>query len=323
MVKILVTGATGFIGSHLVEGLLQKGHKVYCLVRNEKKLRWLQGLPVNLVLGDCQNLVSLKLPPVKVVYHLAGLVKAKSPIYLYQANYLGTLNLIRAILRQKLPLERFIFVSTLAVHGHPQEEIITPQAPPCPLTHYAKSKWMAEQALLSLKKFLPIIIFRPTAIYGPRDKEFLAYMRLIKHGFAPVLNPKGTLSLCYVADLVKALMAALDRDIPSGKVFLISDGRAYTWQTVITTIANILGKQPILIKVPKLLTLSLTLVAEFYNHFAKEPLMFSRDKLKEVLQKTWYCDISDAQTFLNFSPKYSLQKGMETTIKWYQAHHWL
>ncbi|MDL1969816.1 MAG: NAD-dependent epimerase/dehydratase family protein [Candidatus Desulfofervidaceae bacterium] len=323
MKQILVTGATGFIGSHLIEGLLQKGHEVYCLARNKKKLRWLQNLPVNLVVGDCQNLASLNLPSVSVVYHLAGLVKAKSPVHLYQANYLGTLNLIRAILRQRLPLEKFVFVSTLAVHGNPQGEIITSQAPPCPLTHYAKSKWMAEQALLSLKELLPVIIFRPTAIYGPRDKEFLEYMRLVKHGFAPILNPKGTLSLCYVADLIEALMAVLDRNVPSGKVFLLSDGKVYSWQTVITTMANMLGKQPLLIKVPKPLTLSLALAAEFYNHFAKEPLMFSRDKLKEVFQKTWFCDISDAQTFLDFQPKYSLKKGMEITIRWYQQHNWL
>jgi len=321
--QILVTGATGFIGSHLVEALLQKGHKVYCLVRDEKKLRWLQGLSVTLVVGDCQNFASLNLPPVNIVYHLAGLVKAKFFNQFYQTNYLGTINLVRAILKQRLSLEKFIFVSTLAVHGNPQREIITPQDSPHPLTHYAKSKWLAEQALMSLKEFLPVVIFRPTVIYGPRDKEIWEYVRLVKYRVAPILNPKGTLSLCYITDLVKALISVLDKDISSGKVFLLSDGKAYTWQTVITMMADILGTKPILIKVPKSLALSFAMGAEFYNYFATKPLMLSRDKLKEVFQKTWFCDISDAQTFLGFEPEYSLRKGMEVTIRWYQKNNWL
>jgi len=162
----------------LVEGLLKEGHEVYCLVRDVHTLRWLRGLPVNLIIGDCRK-KDLRLPKVDFIYHLAGIVKAKKPSLFYQVNYLGTVNLIKSVLRQKIPIKAFVFVSTLAVNGQ-KTQIITPNDPPYPQTHYAKSKWLAEQTLAKFKEALPVIIFRPTAIYGPRDKEFLSYFQIIK-----------------------------------------------------------------------------------------------------------------------------------------------
>jgi len=319
--RILVTGATGFVGSHLVEGLLKEGHEVYCLVRNAHNLRWLHGLPVNLIVGDCRK-KDLRLPKVDFIYHLAGVVKAIRPSLFYQVNYLGTVNLINSVLRQKLPLKAFVFVSTLAVNGQ-KTEVITPNDPPYPQTHYARSKWLAEQTLAKFKDVIPIIIFRPTVIYGPRDKELLSYFQVIKQGFAPILNPDGILSFCYVVDVVQALMKVLENDLPSGKVFLLSDGKAYTWQGVINTISEILDKRPFVIKVPKLLTYFFAMGAQFYSHFFKKPLIFSRNKLKEVFQKTWFCDISETQDLLNYKPQYSLAKGMTLTLRWYQIHGWL
>lgn len=321
MERILVTGATGFVGSHLVEGLLKEGHEVYCLVRNVHTLRWLHGLPLNLIIGDCRE-KDLGLPKVDVIYHLAGIVKAKRPSLFYQVNYLGTVNLIKSVLRQKIPIKAFVFISTLAVNGQ-KTQIITPNDPPCPQTHYAKSKWLAEQTLTKFKETIPVIIFRPTAIYGPRDKEFLSYFQVIKQGFAPILNPDGILSFCYVADVVQALMKVLRNDIPSGKVFLLSDGKAYTWQFVINTISDILNKKPFVIKVPKFLTYFAAMGVEFYSHFLKNPLIFSRNKLKEVFQKSWFCDISETQALLGYKPQYTLAEGMALTLRWYQIHGWL
>jgi nucleoside-diphosphate-sugar epimerase len=320
--RILVTGATGFIGSHLVEALLEKGHKVYCLVRNQHGLRWLKGLPINLVIGNCLE-SNLELPEIDYVYHLAGIIKTKKIGLFYQVNYLGTINLVKAVLKQKLPLKSFVFVSTLAVNGQPTEKIITQKQLPSPQTHYAKSKWLAEEALIKHKDSLPILIFRPTAVYGPRDKEFLGYFRLMKGGFAPILNSEGIFSFCYVLDVVEALMAVLERDVPSGEIFFVSDGNAYRWQEVIDIIASILDKRPFVFKVPKTVTYLLAVAAEFYNRLAKEPLIFSCDKLKEVFQKNWFCDISKTQALLGYKARYDLTKGIALTLKWYQECGWL
>ena len=323
MCHVLVTGATGFIGSHLVEALLRQGHEVYCLVRDKTRLRWLNGLPVKVIEGDCKEVSSLKLPQVEVIYHLAGRVKAKRPVTFYQVNFYGTINLLKAIVRQRLKLKKFIFVSTLAVHGLPNIKVIRADDPPFAQTHYAKSKYLAEQAVMTYKDVFPVVILRPTAIYGPRDREFLGYLQCIKHGFAPVLNPEGILSFCYVKDLVGFLLAALEKEVPSGRVFLISDGQAYTWKEAVSVIAKQMQKRPLLLKPPKYLISFLAFITEGLSLFLDQPLIFSRDKLKEIFQKSWFCDISETCSLLGYTPRYDLKKGMQETIHWYKKEGWL
>jgi len=325
MGKILVTGATGFVGSHLVETLVKKGEDVYCLVRATSNLRWLKGLSVKLVQGDCTDISSLKSLPsdIEFVFHLAGLVKARRKRAFYEVNYQGTVNLIKICLTKRWPLKRFIFISTLAVHGSPSDSMIKSDDQPRPLSHYAKSKWLAEQALLSVKEIIPVIIFRPTVIYGPRDRELLDFYRLIKTGWVPVLNPNGKLSLCYVLDLVQALIKALKADVPSGSVFFVSDGNAYSWFEVINIIASLLDKNPCYIYFPKGILWIMAIFAEAMANISRQPIMFSRDKLKEILQHTWVCDISNSIENLGYRPNYSLNIGMEGTIHWYKAQGWL
>ncbi len=325
MSKILVTGATGFVGSHLVEALINRGENVYCLVRPNSNLRWLRKLPINLVKGDCTAFSSLESLPsdIEFVFHLAGLIKAKKKTAFYQVNYQGTVNLIKICLIKRWPLKRFIFASTLAVHGSPSNSVIKSSDIPQPLTHYAKSKWLAEKVLLKVCNKLHVIIFRPTAVYGPRDKEFLGYYRLIKAGWAPILNPSGKLSLCYVLDLIQALIKALKANVPSGSVFLISDGRAYTWLGVVKTVANLLGTNPHFIYFPKRLTSIMAMAAETVSKIGRQPIMFGRDKLKEILQDTWICDISNSMHGLGYQPNHSLKDGMAETISWYKAQGWL
>ncbi len=305
--RVLVTGGTGFIGSHLVEWLLKKNYEVFCLVRNPARLRWLKGLPVYLIIGDCQA-KDLRLPQVEVVYHVAGVVKAKRPSLFYNVNYKGTVNLAQAVLKQKLPLKYFIFISTLAVCADS-------------LSHYAHSKLLAEKELLKLP--LPLIIFRPTAIYGPRDKEFLSFCRLIKYGLAPILNPEGILSFCYIDDLIEILGAVLEKEIPSKKIFAVSDGKAYSWEEALKIVASALQKRPIYFKIPKKLTYILALIFEKFNIFIKEPIIFNQDKLKEIFHKNWFCDISEIQKLLGYTPKYDLFSGMVKTINWYQRQGWI
>jgi len=325
MSKILVTGATGFVGSHLVEALVNRGEDVHCLVRSNSNLRWLKKLPINLIKGDCTNFSSLKSLPsdVEFVFHLAGLIKAKKKTAFYQVNYQGTVNLIKICLIKRWSLKRFIFVSTLAVHGSPSNSVIRSSDMPNPLTHYAKSKWLAEQALLKVRNKLHVIIFRPTAVYGPRDRELLGYYRLIKMGWAPILNPSARLSLCYILDLIQALIKALKANVPFGSTFLISDGRAYTWSGVVKTVASLLGTSPHFIYFPKRLTSIVAIAAEAVAKISRQPIMFSRDKLKEILQNTWICDISNSIYNLAYQPSYSLKNGMAETISWYKAQGWL
>jgi len=304
--QVLVTGGTGFIGSHLVEWLLKDGHEVFCLVRNPLKIKWLNGLPVKLIVGNCCE--PFNLPKVEVIYHVAGVIKAKKPSFFYEVNFKGTMNLAKMILKQRLAVKYFVFVSTLAVCGNN-------------LSHYAKSKWLAERELLKLS--LPVVIFRPTAIYGPRDKEFLGWCRLIKYGIAPIFNPSGILSFCYVEDLIQALGAVMKKNDLSGKIFHISDGKAYKWEEALMILSRILKKRPIYVKIPKEISLFLALIAEFLNVFSKEPIIFTRDKLKELFHKNWFCDIADVKDQLDYIPKYDLFSGMVKTINWYQKQGWL
>lgn len=322
MNKILVTGATGFIGSHLVEALLEKGHVVLCLVRDPNNLKWLEKLPVKIIVGDLleNNLI---LPEVDYVFHAAGLVKARKVDMFYKANYKGTIHLINALLKQQKTLKGFIFISTLAVNGLPTRDIIDDNNIPHPKTHYAKSKWMAENALLKHKHLIPLTIFRPTAIYGPRDRELLNYFRVIKRGIAPILNKKSILSFCYVKDLVKALTASMDKKLPSGEIFFVSDGAGYLWQDVIDISGGIIGKTPLKIKVPHVFAYLIASITKMYSFFSRNSLLFTFDKLKEVFQKTWLCDISKTRKMLDFDPEYNLAEGLKITLRWYSEYGWI
>ncbi len=323
MTNVLVTGGTGFIGSHLVDALLEKQCKVYCIVRNVKKLKWLQDKSVEFIKADL-NSPDIIIPEIDYVFHLAGLTKAKRNKQFYRVNYEGTANLLSCIKKQKKIPKGFFLLSTLAVNGDVDTIKIKTNDPATPQSHYAKSKWMAEQETLQYKDIMNVVIIRPTAVYGPRDKELFSYFKLMNtYKIAPVINKDGIYSFLYVKDLTNILLLLLERNVPSGQIFLMSDGNGYKWSEVVNKISSLLNINVRPIFISKFITNFLAMFISLFNAFKKEPFILTIDKLKEIFKKSWICDIMGVRNILNYEPQYNLDKGLELTINWYKTNRWL
>ena len=323
MTNILVTGGSGFIGSHLVDALLEKQYKIYCIVRDVKNLKWLQNKPVELIKADLCS-PNMVMPEVDYIFHLAGLTKAKKRQQFYKANYEGTVNLLRCIKKQKKPPKGFFLLSTLAVNGDINTITIKANDPATPQSHYAKSKWMAEQEALKYKDLMDVVIIRPTAVYGPRDRELFSYFKLVKkYRFAPIINKDGIYSFLYVKDLINMLLLLLEHNVPSGQIFLMSDGNGYKWSEVVEKISSQLKITARPVVIYKFLVYFFAMIISFLNLYKKEPFILTIDKLKEIFKKSWICDIMEVRDILRFEPKYNLDEGLGLTINWYKTNRWL
>jgi nucleoside-diphosphate-sugar epimerase len=325
--KSLVTGGTGFIGSHLLEALLERGEGVRCLVRERSPRDWIQGLDVELILGDCTDFSSL-VPAVKGVdriYHLAAVTKATDSDAFYRVNTRGTQNLIRACLEANPDVQRVVYLSSLAAVGPCQGENLAIETDPCwPVSHYGRSKREGEEAVLKVRDHLNGVILRSCAVYGPRDRELLPIFRSIRMGVEiGVRGIEQRLSLCYVSDLVSAIVMAGTGDTSSGEIFFVSDGNVYTWQDFGRAIAEALGIRTTRLGVPVSV---LGLAAGLFDWISKwsgRPRVFGRERYQEMIQPSWCCDPSKAMSELGFSPSFDLKRGVAATVEWYRAEGWL
>ena len=324
--RSLVTGGTGFIGSHLIEALLGRGHHVRCLIRSTSPQKWIEGLNVEIAHGDCTEISSLRtaLDGIDTVYHVAGVNRSVDPATFFRVNGLGTENLVRVCLEKKDP-PRFVYVSSQAAAGPCMGDGLSVEADQCrPVSVYGRSKRKGEEAVLEVGDRLRGVILRPCAVYGPRDRDFLTIFRTISHGIQIGLwGLEPRISLCYVIDLVSAIVMAGEKELPSGETFFISDGRIYTLQDVEMAIARVLGVRPIPIRVPVSL---LRVAAEFADRTSKKsgkPGIFGRDKYREMIQPNWCCDSTKATSELEFSPCFDLHKGVAATVSWYRKEGWL
>jgi dihydroflavonol-4-reductase len=325
--SVLVTGATGFIGATLVEALLRKDCSVTCLVRSTSNTHWLQTVPVKLVVGDLENAGSSReaLQGIDTVYHLAGAIKAATRQGYFRANQIGTRNLLDTISACRPGLKRFVYVSSLAAAGpSPKGLSVTEDEKPNPISWYGQSKLGSEQEVLKFTQAFPVTILRPSAVYGPRDRETLTIFRMIKLGY--FLTPGRFMrrfNLIYVADLVSAIIRAGESETPSGEVFFVSRAEAHTWEEVGRAIATKLGKTYRWIPFPHGVAEIAGLAGDLWSRISGRPATINSQKVKELLQPFWICNSSKARKSLGFAPLFDLESGIGQTVDWYLAQGWL
>lgn len=318
--KALITGGTGFIGSHLAEALIKEGFEVYCLVRDLSNKKWLEGIEATCVQGDCCVKESLEqLRDFDYIFHLAGLTKASSWEEFYRVNVKGTENIVDFALRNNSKLKRFVLLSSLAAagpseNGKPKCE----DSPATPVSDYGRSKLMAEEVLLRFKDKIPITILRPTAVYGPRDRDFYLFFKMIKAGVIPSFG-KSYYSLIYIDDLVRGILLGAFKPDALGKIYFLADGDISTSEKIAAVIAESLQKKPVKIRIPRDL---LPFIGRVASKIAKNSII-NNDKLLELKYKYWICDISKARSELGFNPKVKIEEGMKWTANWYRLHRWL
>ena len=326
---ILVTGGSGFLGSHIIEQLSQAGRPVRALVRRSSDTKFLRTLSnVELVDGAIDDRASLEraVSGVDAVVHSAGLVKARNLDEFMRVNAQGTENLLAVCAPLGASLRRFVQISSITVGGpsDAQGNPVSVDSTPRPVTDYGRSKLAAELAVLAQKDRLKITIIRPPAIYGPRDREILAFFKSIKMGVLPLLgSPQSKLSMTYGPDCARACIRAIDADVPSGSIFAVDDGAVHTMAELISEAESAMGKRAFLrIPLPRRVVEGAALMSESYGKLTNRAMMLTRDKCNELFDQ-WVCDGSKAQTDLGFTPSVTFSQGVKKTVDWYRAAGWL
>ena len=330
--KILVTGASGFIGSFIVEEALRQGMETWAAVRPSSSKRYLQDKRIhfiNLNLSSKDELTTqLEGHEFDYVVHAAGATKCLHAEDFYKVNTEGTRNLVDALVAMKMPLKRFVFVSSLSVFGAIHEEQpyqeITEQDTPKPNTAYGKSKWEAEQYLDSLGIQFPYIILRPTGVYGPREKDyFLMAKSISQHIDFSVGYKRQDITFVYVQDVVQAVFLALERG-KNGRKYFLSDGDVYQSATFSNLLHHELGEKWLIrIKAPIWLLRVITFLGEYIGRATGKMSALNNDKYNILKQRNWRCDIEPAVDELGFHPQYSLERGVKLAVKWYKENKWL
>ena len=329
--NILVTGATGFIGSFIVEEALKRGMNVWAAMRKTSSKAWLQDKRIHLIelnLDDKEQLKGqLKSLELHYVVHAAGVTKCLKAQQFFDTNTQGTRHLAEALLELKMPLQRFVFVSSLSVFGPVREQQpyteISDKDNPMPNTAYGKSKLAAEQLLDQMPQ-LPCITLRPTGVYGPREKDYFMMVKSIKAhtDFAVGYKPQ-VLTFVYVSDVVQAVFCALEKGVVGHKYFL-SDGKEYSSRTFSDLVWNELGRPMLLrIKAPLWLLRIITTCGEWIGRITGKVSALNKDKYHIMKQRNWKCDITPARTELGYEPQVQLEQGVKTTVKWYKDQRWI
>ncbi|MCK5286198.1 MAG: NAD(P)-dependent oxidoreductase [Thermodesulfovibrionia bacterium] len=323
--KALITGATGFIGSHLVDELFKRGYKVTCLVRKTSDITWLEGLDIEIIEGDCsvQHSLDQCVKGQDYIFHLAGLTKTHYKDNFYSVNTKGTENIIEAVKQFNPEIKRFVYLSSLSAFGPKNiDSIPNENNTPHPVSDYGMSKLMSEATILKYSTLIPVSILRPSAVYGPRDKEFFLFFKFIKKGVFPYWG-NGYTSLIYVDDLINALLLTIENEKAVGNIYFISDDVIYTNNEIIKEIASALNVKVFKIKIPKPMLPTISFFSEGISKITGTNTMINRDKIKEIIHTEWVCDITKAKNDLSFEPKIGIKKGIQWTADWYRIHKWL
>ncbi len=322
MKKILITGANGFLGSHLVEKGLRSGYETHAAVRKGSDMSNLSECSPLIKYIDFDNEDKLrqilKQESYDYIVHTAGLTKAVDKQSFYKVNSGYTRKLIKLLYEEDVIPQKFVFISSLASYGPADfqaDGIVHNRSTPHPITEYGKSKLQAEQFVMGFQD-LPYVIFRPTVIYGPREKELLLIYKNIKRGIELYIGDKEqNLSFIYILDLVDLIYKSLDSRVLRASYF-VSDGKNYSVEYYNSLIKEALGKKTYKFVLPMKIATIAAGISETYSKLLKQSTMFNLDKLNELKSKNWECDIIPLKEDLNFSPKFYLEKGIVETIKW-------
>lgn len=327
MKKVLVTGASGFIGSTLIDRLLEAGtYEVYAGVRKTSDRKYLQDSRIKFIDVAFSSPERLKQQLLEenfdCIFHFAGLTKAKHLDDFEKVNFLLTKNLVDAIDPQKTKL---IYLSSFAAHG-PGEEVHFTKAKISdenkPNTAYGRSKLKAENYINSSFKG-KYVIFRPTGVYGPRETDYFVFFQTIDNHIEPYLGfvPQH-LTFIYSKDLVEVCLKAFESEV-SGKTYFVSDGKMYLDSDFATITKQVLHKRTLKLKFPLFIVRWISAFLDSFGRMIGKQFTLNNDKFAILAARNWECDIEDLKRDLNFEPKYDLQKGVEEAIAWYKKEKWL
>lgn len=332
--KALVTGASGFIGSTLIEQLSSMGLDVFALMRKTSDASNLAGVKYQRCEGDLSNLDSLKaaVKGMDYVFHLAGATAAPDRQGYFRHNAEGTANIAQAVADNNPGVKRFVYVSSQAAAG--PSDSLKPRVesdPEKPVSAYGESKLEGERQVLKHKSRFPVAIVRPPMVYGPKDKGVYVIIQTVAKNLMPVMKgstPDGHkyYSAVHVHDLcdgiIRAGMAPSDK-VASGEIFYVTSDEMHTYRELLETMAGALNLRPLAFPVPKFAITAAAYGMAGVGKLTGKTYPLNIDKLNEILPDYWICSNQKAKDLLNFTPKYDLKTGMANAIEWYKKNRWL
>lgn len=327
MARALVTGANGFVGSHICEALCNAGFTVKALVRKTSDLANISHLDVELAYGDLTDSDSLRpaVGDVDAIVNNAGITKALKASLFDRVNREGTENILKAVAAANPGIKRFIQISSMAACGPaPSKAPVNENHPPAPVTAYGRSKLAGERTVLSYKDKFPVTILRPTAVYGPRDREMLSFFKSVSYHIKPTFGPgECFMNFTYVKDLGGAVAKILNADSSSGRVYFVAEDRSYSYSEAGDIISEVLGVRALDVHVPIPIMRIAGRITEEIANLRKKPSIFTADKVNELTAKYWLVDSSRIEKDLGFRSSTSFREGVGETVDWYREKGWL
>jgi dihydroflavonol-4-reductase len=324
---VLVTGANGFVGSHLVDRLLERGRAVRCLVRRSSNLRYLKDARLGFAYGGLDEATDWQaaLDGVETVYHVAGVTFARRARDYFEVNQRGTESLLAAALKHRGQIKKFVLVSSLAAIGPARDgAAVDEETRPAPITPYGQSKLMGEEAVRAVGDLLPCTIVRPPAVYGPRDYALLELFKAIARGMMPMIGRYDKrVSLVHARDLAAGIVLAGESSRSSGRAYFISSDEVYSMRGLAARIAEMMGRRTRSVVIPRPLAFGVALAAEGVAALTRKPPVINRDKVRDLSERCWGCSIARAKSELGYNPQIPIEEGLRETIDWYKREGWL
>lgn len=323
--KIVITGANGFIGSHLAEFMKDKGFEVHCVVRESSNLQWL--INKGFIFHKCglTDIAALKIvfKDAKYIFHLAGTVAAlKFESYIY-----GNVTLTKNVLEAALAINpaKILITSSLAVSGPTTKDKPLKESDGFnPLVQYGKAKVAQEELCATYFDRLNITIARPSPITGPREVEMFEFIKTINNGIFPKVGFSETyVNIIHITDLLDAFYKMVVSDKTNGEAYFLASENAYSWTEISKICGKLLNKKPFTLALPHFIILIAGFFSGLYGKIIGKPQTFDYEKAKEGTEEAWLGSVAKAKNDFGFEQKISLIEGLKITIDWYKKEKWL
>lgn len=312
--RVLVTGATGFVGSHVTEALVAAGHEVNVAVRATSDRRWLAHLPVRqcaLDLGAPARLTDT-LVGVDAIVHVAGITRAASDAEFVQVNVEATRALLSAAVTARV--ERFVLISSLAARG--------PDRPEPQLSPYGHSKREAEQVAAGFADEIDVTALRVAGVYGPRDTDLLPLFRMARRGVVLLPSGRGRVQPVFATDVAELVAGCLSRSIGFGP-WPVAEPRSYAWSELAGFLGAALGRRVRGLHAPAAVFLGAAGVSEAVARVQRRAAVLDRRRALDLARHSYTCDVTDTERASGWCAQVGLADGLARTARWYQSHGWL
>jgi len=322
----IVTGANGFVGSHLVDYLLEQGHYVKCIIRKSSNLQWLDGKEVELCTCGLNDIEALKIAfqDANYIFHIAGVVKALKPEGFFKGNVETTKNVLEAALTAKY-LKKVLITSSMAATGPaPKGGSVDENSPLKPMEPYGYSKVEQEKVALTYSDRIPVVIVRPPGVFGERDTEILAFFKMMSKGWCVRMGlDNKELSLVHVRDLVQGMHLAATHKNNSGEIYFLGSLECYNWKQIGEVTTKIMQRKTQALPIPHFLLFIVGSVGSLMEKWFKSNVDLNMDRARRITCSSWYCSSEKAVKELGYQQSLSLEEGIKRTIDWYKEKGWI